>query len=114
MSKTIDLYPIPLFFQKHLRVLSLINYLIISLRAIFLTLNQSGFKTSHSTETALLCVMEALHTAKADTLSSVLILLDLSAEFNNVNHQILLSTLRGLGISGSAHSWIASYLACRS
>jgi asparagine N-glycosylation enzyme membrane subunit Stt3 len=64
----------------------------------------------HSTETALLCVTEALHTAKADFLSSVFIL-DLSATSDTLNNQILLSTLSGLGVSGSALFWIASYLA---
>jgi hypothetical protein len=54
-----------------LSVLSLINSLAISLRTIFLALNQSGFKTGHSTETALLCVTEALLTAKAQSISSV-------------------------------------------
>ncbi|XP_068571416.1 uncharacterized protein, partial [Cebidichthys violaceus] len=64
--------------------------------------HQSGFKVGHSTETALLAVTESLH------------LLDLSAAFDTVNHQILLSTLEEIGISGSALSLFASYLTGRS
>ncbi|XP_077938224.1 uncharacterized protein LOC144383653 [Gasterosteus aculeatus] len=72
--------------------------------------HQSGFKAGHSTETALLAVSEQLHTARAASLSSVLILLDLSAAFDTVNHQILISSLQELGVTGSAISLLSSYL----
>ena len=75
--------------------------------------HQSGFKAAHSTETALLAVTESLRAARASSLSSVLILLNLSAAFDTVNHQILLATLAELGIADSALPWFTSYLTNR-
>ena len=76
--------------------------------------HQSGFRPGHSTETALLAVKESLQTGQAASLSSVLILLDLSAAFDTVNHTILLSSLAATGICGMALDWIKSYLSGRS
>ncbi len=59
-------------------------------------------------------VTEALWIAKADSKSSVLILLDLSAAFDTVKYQILLSTLSSLGITGIPLRWFESYLTGRS
>ncbi|KAI4892091.1 hypothetical protein NFI96_003228, partial [Prochilodus magdalenae] len=73
-------------------------------------INQSGFKPAHSTETALIAVTARLQTARSAKLSSVLILLDLSAVFDTVNHKILLSVLTDLGITGTAWKWFESYL----
>ncbi len=53
-------------------------------------------------------VTEALRIAKADSKSSVLIPLDLSVAFDTVNHQILLTTLSSLGITGIPRLWFES------
>ncbi|XP_064183365.1 uncharacterized protein LOC135250705 isoform X2 [Anguilla rostrata] len=76
--------------------------------------HQSGFRPGHSTETALLSVNEALHAARAASLSSVLLLLDLSAAFDTVDHPTLLSSLSAMGICGTVLNWIESYLSDRS
>ncbi len=76
--------------------------------------NQSAFRSGHSTETALLSVVEDLRLARADSKSSLFILLNLSAVFDTVNHQILMSTLLVKGISGTALQWFDSYLSDRS
>ena len=68
-------------------------------------------KPMHSTETALLRVFNDLLLAADSGSPAVLVLLDLTAAFDTVDHSILLSRLeQSAGITGSALAWFRSYL----
>ena len=75
---------------------------------------QSAFKVLHSTETALLKVQNDILRAVDDKKSVILLLLDLSAAFDTVDHLILLSRLSNrFVIKGNALAWFDSYLKSR-
>ncbi len=70
--------------------------------------------SSHSTETALIRVTHDLLLSSDRGCISLLVLLDLSAAFDTINHNILLNRLENfVGISGSALAWFKSYLSDR-
>ena len=76
---------------------------------------QSAYRPFHSTETALLRIQNDLLLAMNEQKVSALVLLDLSAAFDTIDHEILLSRLTSyFGITGSALTLIASYLSNRS
>ncbi len=75
---------------------------------------QSGFRPSHSTETAFIRVTNDLLLSSDRGCISLLVLLDLSASFDTIDHNILLNRCENfVGISGSALLWFKSYLSDR-
>ena len=75
---------------------------------------QSAYKQYHGTETALLRVNNDILTAIDNGKITALILLDLSAAFDTVDHNILISRLHNyLGIQDQALNWCKSYLSNR-
>lgn len=76
---------------------------------------QSGYRKNHSCETAVIKIHNdiLLHIDKKTHV--ILMLLDLSAAFDTINHQLLLKRLhRTYKLQGNVISWIESYLSSRS
>uniref|UniRef100_A0A8C2DU73 Reverse transcriptase domain-containing protein n=1 Tax=Cyprinus carpio TaxID=7962 RepID=A0A8C2DU73_CYPCA len=75
---------------------------------------QSGFRPYHSTETALLRVTNDLLLSSDRDCSSLLVLLDLSAAFDTIDHNNDFNRLENfVDINGSAIAWFKLYLCDR-
>ena len=74
---------------------------------------QSSFRLHHGTETALVALLDDLLREADRSKMSLLVLLDISAAFDTVDHGILLRRLSKLGIGGLAFAWLQSFLGDR-
>ena len=75
---------------------------------------QSGFRSSHSTQSLLLYCTNRWYQALDLKQYVAVLFLDVSKAFDTVNHPLLLSKLRCLGLDASSVSWFQSYLSDRS
>ena len=107
-------YPTYRSLAKLLKKLILINKPLLTLNNC-LDNFQSGFRADYSTETALAKVTSDIRLNTDSGKSSILVLLDLSAAFEPVDHTILLQRLEHwVGFTGVVISWLKSYLFDRS
>ena len=72
---------------------------------------QSVYRPNHSTKTALLRVPNDLLCILVQRKAAMLVLLDLSAAFDAIDHTIMLTRLRDrIGITATCLAWFESYL----
>ena len=72
---------------------------------------QSAYRKSLSTETVLNHTFDRIYRSADQSQPTLLVSLDLSAAFDTIDHNILLSRLStSFGISGTALTWLSSYL----
>ena len=76
--------------------------------------NQSAYRPLHSTETAMVRIVNDLLAGSGSGTPTLLVTLDLTSAFDTVDHTKLVERLHcDFGVAGPALDWLASYLADR-
>ncbi|KAK9511601.1 hypothetical protein O3M35_000225 [Rhynocoris fuscipes] len=75
--------------------------------------NQHGFRSDHSTTTAITALLNLIYKDLNDHKYTVGLFLDLSKAFDSVPHDLLFEKLNLYGIRGLALKWLSSYLSDR-
>jgi len=72
--------------------------------------NQSAYRKHHSTETVNIDILANIYAAVDRQEVTLMAMLDQSAAFNLVDHDILFQRLGGtFGISGTSHAWFSFF-----
>ena len=74
---------------------------------------QNAYRPGHSTETTLIKLTNDIIGYLDDSEHAQLLLLDLSAAFDSLDNNILISRLRSIGFNGAALNWLISYISDR-
>ena len=69
-----------------------------------------GFRENHSTNHAIISIIQKIQDAIQNNKFSIGVFIDLQKAFDTVNHSILLEKLNHYGISGISNTWFKSYL----
>ena len=105
------LYSIPLVFLLEFKGINLVNKSSLPLLLVCPVTTSIAYYKAVSCETALVRVQNDILRSVDDNRCVILLLLDMSAAFDTVDHSILLKRLQfRYGISGSALAWFNSYL----
>ena len=71
---------------------------------------QFGFRQKHSTAMALLKTVDQISEAMDIKKTTVGVYIDLSKDFDTVDHKIVLQKLENYGLRGSVLKWFTSYM----
>ena len=74
---------------------------------------QNTYRPGHSTKTTLIKLTNYIIGYLDDSEHAKLLLLDLSAAFYSLDHNIRISRVRSIGFNGAALNWLISYLSDR-
>ena len=72
--------------------------------------DQSAYRENHSTESTVCAVISDMTEIITNGKCGILVMLDLSAAFDTVDHQILLNDLKTVGFDDDVFMWFKSYL----